>query len=124
MHAEGLFTAFPARTDQQTYVPHVDVLAIAKTYSGVGSTLTLNPIASLWQNGQLRRQPCGSTIETWQDCVSGLYQMFVRKQRQALTGGSTAVMQRWQKSPGERYPSLTHQVICSCERCFNMYYSI
>ena len=45
-----------------------------------------------------------------QDCVSGLYQMFVRRQRQALTGGSTAVMQRWQKSPGGRYPSLTHQM--------------
>ena len=42
-----------------------------------------------------------------QDCVSGLYQMFVRKQRQALTEGSTAVMKRW-------------QVICRCERCFNL----
>ena len=55
-----------------------------------------------------------------QDCVSGLYKMFVRKQRQTLTGGSTAVMQRWQRSPGGRYPSRTHQVICRCERCFNL----
>ena len=82
----------PARTGQQTYVLHVDVLALATTYNGVGSTLALDHIGSLWQNGQLRRQACGPTIETWQNCVSGLYQMFVRKQRQALMGGSTAVM--------------------------------
>ena len=44
MHAEGLFTVFPARTDQQTYVLHVDVLALATTYSGVGSILALDPI--------------------------------------------------------------------------------
>ena len=55
MHAQGLFTAFLARTDQQTYVLHVDGLAIATTYSGVGSTLALDPTGGLWQNGQLRR---------------------------------------------------------------------
>ena len=44
MHAEGPFTAFPAQMDQQTYVPRVDVLALATTYSGVGSTLALDPM--------------------------------------------------------------------------------
>ena len=53
MHAAGPFTGFPARTDQRTYVLHVDFLALATTYS----------------------DRC-------------------RKQRQALTGGSTAVMQK------------------------------
>ena len=47
MHAEGPFMAFPARTDQQTYVPRVDVLALATTYSGVGSNFALDPIGSL-----------------------------------------------------------------------------
>ena len=64
MHAEGPFTAFLARTDQQTYVLHFDVLALVITYSRVGSTLALDPIWSLWQNGQLRRQACGPTIVT------------------------------------------------------------
>ena len=64
MHAEGPFMAFPARTDQQTYVLHVDVLALATTYSGVDSTLTLEPIGILWQNRQLLRQACSPTIET------------------------------------------------------------
>jgi len=44
-----------------------------------------------------------------QDCVRGLYLAFVRKHRGS--GGSAAVMQTGQKSPGGRYPSLTHQVI-------------
>ena len=43
-HAEGPFTAFPARTDQHTYAPRVDVLALATTYSEVGSTLALDPM--------------------------------------------------------------------------------
>ena len=47
-------------------------------------------------------------ICSWQDCVSRLYKMFVRKQCQALTGGGSAVMQIWQKSV--IYPS----------RCFNL----
>ena len=42
-------------------------------------------------------------------CVRGLYLAFVRKHRGS--GGSAAVMQAGQKSPGGRYPSLTHQVI-------------
>ena len=64
MHVGGLFTGFQARTDQRTYVLHVDVLALATTYSGVGSTLALEPIGILWKNGQLLRQACGPTIET------------------------------------------------------------
>lgn len=58
-------------------------------------------------------------IYSRQDSVSGLHSTFVRKQYQSLTGGSAAVMQIWQKSLGERYPSLTHHVIGRCERrCF------
>ena len=64
MHAAGPFTGLPDRTDQRTYVLHLDVLALATTYSGVGSTLALEPIGILWQNGQLLRQACGPTIET------------------------------------------------------------
>ena len=68
MHATGPFTGFPARTDQRTYVLHVDFLALATTYS----------------------DRC-------------------RKERQALTGGSTAVMQIWQKSVTSHLDAL----ICS-----------
>ena len=34
---------FPARTDQRTYVLHVDVVVLATTYSGVGITLATGP---------------------------------------------------------------------------------
>ena len=41
--AAGPFSGFPARTDQRTYVLHVDVLALVTTYSGVGITLATGP---------------------------------------------------------------------------------
>ena len=39
----GPYSGFPAQTDQRTYVLHVDVLALATTYSGVGITLATGP---------------------------------------------------------------------------------
>ena len=39
----GPFSGFPARTDQRTYLLHVDVLALVTTYSGVGITLATGP---------------------------------------------------------------------------------
>ena len=39
----GPISGFPARTDQRTYVLHVDVVVLETTYSGVGITLATGP---------------------------------------------------------------------------------